>query len=47
MNLKSYKSIQYDFPSIYEVGELGAPIGWAKKEKKELILNSLKVFNFF
>ena len=33
IDLKSYKSIQYDFPSIYGVGELGAPIGWSEEKR--------------
>tara|TARA_B110000902_G_scaffold120089_2_gene140823 strand:+ start:7605 stop:10241 length:2637 start_codon:yes stop_codon:yes gene_type:complete len=32
VDLKSYKSIQYDFPSVYGVGELGAPIGWSQEK---------------
>jgi hypothetical protein len=32
IDLKSYRSIQYDFPSIYGVGELGVPSGWEKEK---------------
>tara|TARA_B100001287_G_scaffold173436_1_gene146095 strand:+ start:15089 stop:17713 length:2625 start_codon:yes stop_codon:yes gene_type:complete len=32
VDLISYRSIQYDFPSIYGVGELGVPSGWDEEK---------------
>ncbi len=32
-DLKTYRSLQYDFPAVYGVGELGPPNSWGKEKK--------------